>query len=146
MLAVIARRNGLSSMDSLWDSFHRDFGRAFNQYSGNPGDQMITGAYPVDIHEDDEHIYVDAELPGFKKNEIDVTLENGVLAIEAQRKAEETKGQRHLTERRFTRVARRFTVPNTVDENTVDAKLLDGVLHLALNKREEVKPRRITVN
>lgn len=105
----------------------------------------VLGAYPVDIREDAEHLYVEAEMPGFKRDEVQVTLENGVLTIQGQRKVEETQGDSHLRERRFTRVARSFTLPNTVDESKVDAKLENGVLQLTLSKREEVKPRKIEV-
>jgi HSP20 family protein len=139
-----------SNVRSIWsDPFellHRDFDRALNNYfEGGP---TPVAGYPVDIREDDESVYVDAELPGFKRDEINVTMENGVLTIEAERKIENTgsqTGQHHLNERRFTKVSRSFSLPNTVDESNVDAKLEDGVLHLSLQKREEVKPRRIEV-
>jgi HSP20 family protein len=109
------------------------------------GDQEATeGAYPVDIHEDEQHVYVEAELPGFTKDQINVTLENGVLQIAAERKAE-THGQTHLNERRITKVTRRFSIPNTVDDQKVQARLDSGVLHLTLQKRDEVLPRRIEV-
>ena len=99
--------------------------------------------YPVDVHEDDNHLYVDAEMPGFQKDDVSVTLEKGILSISAERNAEEKSGEKHLSERRFTKVARSFTLPVEVDENKVDAKLVDGVLHLTLHKKEEVKPRKI---
>lgn len=102
-------------------------------------------AYPVDIHEDDKHLYVEAELPGFKKDEIEVTLEQGVLSIRAQRTTEEKKGEQHLAERRFHRVARSFTLPRSVDQGEVDAELRDGVLTLTLAKRQEAQSQRIEV-
>jgi len=105
-------------------------------------------AYPVDIREDDAHFYVDAEMPGFGKDEIDITFENGVLSITAERKVEQeqqNKGETHLRERRYTRIQRAFKLPTAVDENKVDAALKDGVLHLTLDKREEVRPRKIQV-
>jgi len=139
-----------SNVRSIWsdpfDLINRDFDRAVSRYFN--GETPAVAGYPVDIREDDETVHVEAELPGFKREEINVTLENGVLTIEAERKvdADQPKpGQSHLNERRFTRVARSFTLPNTVDESNVDAKLEDGVLNLTLQKREEVKPRRIEV-
>ena len=92
---------------------------------------------------------MDAELPGFKKDEIDITLENGTLTISAERSVQnkqEGEGEYLLNERRYSRFLRSFTLPPTVDEAKVDAKLTDGVLHLVLNKREETKPRKITVS
>ena len=137
---------------SLWndpfDAMHRELDNLLSYRGlgdGGTGTDLI-GNYPVDIREDADHIYVEAEMPGFKKDEVDVTLENGVLAISGQRKMESKKqGGEHLTERRFTRVQRSFTLPTSVDEGKVDAKLCDGVLCITLNKREEVKPRRIEV-
>jgi HSP20 family protein len=89
-------------------------------------------------------VFVDAELPGFRKDEIDLTLEGGVLTITAERKQEPKKTE-HLTERRYTRVQRSFALPTSVDESAVDAKLEGGVLKLKLAKHDEVKPHKIEV-
>jgi HSP20 family protein len=120
--------------------------------------------YGVDIREDADHIYVEAELPGFKKDEIDVTLENQTLTIAAERRTDQQQqrdragrgndnggsagaegGQWLLNERRCTRFLRSFTLPPTVDESSVQAKLNDGVLTITINKREETKPRKVRV-
>ena len=128
-----------------FDLMHRDFDRMLNRYFTDEANGA-TAAYPVDINEDENHLYVEAEMPGYKRNEINVTLENSVLTIQAERQADPAEGKHnHLNERRWTRVSRSFTLPNTVDESKVDAKLEDGVLKLTLHKREEVKPRRIEV-
>lgn len=137
-------------VDSPFDVLQREIDRAFDRawgWSDDGGAAGRTAAYPVDIRETDEAIVVEAELPGFKKDEIEVSMEQGVLSINAQRKAaEEHKGeQEHLTERRFTRVSRSFRLPLPVDESQVNAQLDGGVLTLTLPKREEVKPRRIEV-
>ena len=107
--------------------------------------------YAVDVREDADHVYVEAELPGFKKDEVDITLENQTLTIAAERRGESkqgngNKGDLLLHERRYTRFLRSFTLPPTVDEQTVNAKLADGVLTVTLNKREETKPRKIQVS
>jgi len=140
MLPVILRRGLQTPLDAL----HDDFDRMLQRWWGDGGTETL-GAYPVDITEDDDHVYVQAELPGFTKEQIEVTMENGVLSLQAQRETPEPKGQQHLRERRFTRVARSFTLPNTVDESKVECKLDNGVLNIKLNKREEVNPRRIEV-
>ena len=132
--------------ETPFDLMQREFDRLLDwpmSWRGNGG--QVTAAYPVDIREDDNHVYVEAELPGFKKEEINVTMEQGILTIHAQRQQEERKGEEHLTERRFTRVSRSFRLPTPVDENNIDAHLEEGVLTLTLPKREEVKPRRIEV-
>lgn len=135
------------SQPSVWDNpfdLLRQFDRGLSEWDDN-----AMGAYPVDIREDENALHVEAELPGFTKDQIDVSVENGVLTITAQRNDEakkEKKGEMHLHERRFARVSRSFSLPNTVDTGKVDAKLDNGVLHLTLTKREEVKPRKITVS
>ena len=136
------RRSAVSPFDLL----HREIDRALDRAWGNGG-EMLAGAaaYPVDIHEDENNIIVEAELPGFKKDEIDVSMEQGVLTINAMRKPEERKTEHHLSERRFARVSRSFRLPIAVDENKVEAHLEHGLLTLTLPKREEVKPRRIEV-
>ncbi|GAB4195812.1 MAG: Hsp20/alpha crystallin family protein [Phycisphaeraceae bacterium] len=126
------------------DEIHRELDRIV--HSVLPGESdLTTAAYPVDIREDEDSIIVEAELPGFKKEDINVTLEQGVLSISAERKTEETKGETHLNERCYRRIARSFKLPVPVDENKVEAKLSDGILTLKLAKREEVKPRKIEV-
>ncbi len=134
-----------SPLDLLSDEIDQWFGRAINSDTTE-----LTAAYPVDIREDKDAFYVDAEMPGYAKDEIEITLENGVLQISAQRQREsddnENGQSHHIRERRYTRVARRFALPTTVDEQKVDAKLADGVLRLTIAKREEVKPKKITVS
>ena len=137
-----------------YEAVQRDFdhllGRLFNGAQTNDGGTRLA-PYGVDIREDQDHFYVEAELPGFKKDDIDITLENQTLTISAERSAEnkkdgQNKGELLLHERRYTRFVRSFTLPPTVDEQTVNAKLADGVLTVTLNKREETKPRKITVS
>jgi len=131
-----------------WDPFaglQRELNRAFDRAWPQQEEDLV-GAYPVDIRETDDQVVVEAELPGFDKKDVDITLENGVLTIQAQREDQgEHNGERHLNERRFTRVARSFTLPQNVDEQNVDAKLDSGVLTLTLNKQEPAKGRKIEV-
>ena len=140
------QRTNRACHTSPFAMFRNELAQAFE---GQDDDRPLTGNYPVDIREDADNLYVDAELPGFKAADVQVTLEKGVLAIIAQRDQNkpqpDEKTQRHLHERRFTRVARSFTVPDSVDTENVNAKLADGVLHLTLQKRAEVKPRNIEI-
>ncbi|MCG8510839.1 MAG: Hsp20/alpha crystallin family protein [Rhodospirillales bacterium] len=128
-----------------FEDLHREIDRVFNCAVDRGRAEQGAGWYPVDIRETDDHLIVEAEMPGFKKNEVNITLENKVLTITAERKEEKAEGQSHLTERRIRRVSRAFRLPVEVDENKVEATLNDGVLTLSLNKRDEVKPRRIEV-
>lgn len=104
-----------------------------------------TASYPVDVHERDDAIHVEAELPGFKKDEIEVSVDSGLLTIRAERTVPPSEGTRHVSERRFTRVQRSFTLPSSVDESKVEASLSDGVLEIKLPKRAETKSHKIKV-
>ncbi len=145
MLPVPIRRRR-SLVDPV-ELMGRDFNRLMREFWDEEMDAEggVLGAYPVDIQEQDDKILVDAELPGFTRQEIDISLDKGLLRISAERKQEEKKGKRHLSERRFTRVERMFTLPADVDETKVAAKLEDGVLHLTLPKASESKRKQIKI-
>ena len=137
------------------DLIGREFDGVLNRFFAGAGDATNGGSranwvapYGVDIREDQDHLYVEADLPGFKKDEVDITLENQTLTISAEHRpeaTEEKKGDWLLNERRYARFLRSFTLPPTVDESKVDAKLADGILRITLDKREETKPRKIQV-
>jgi len=127
----------------------REVDRALSDVWSNVenGDTGSAG-FPVDIREADDKLIVQADLPGFAKDQIDINIEQGVLTIEANRSSEKTeqrKGEMHVHERRYHHLVRRFSLPNAYNADEVDAKLADGVLTLTLPKREEVKPKKITV-
>ena len=122
----------------------REFDRAFTR-AGDFFDPNAPGSFPVDIRETTDNLFVEAELPGFEKDQIDVSLENRILTIAAAREEIKKDGEHHLHERRTTRVSRAFRLPGTVDESNVEAALKDGILTLTLHKREEVKARKIEV-
>ena len=132
------------------DSLNREFNTMLGRFFGaQDGGGARLAPYGVDVREDADHIYVEAELPGFRKEDIDITLENSTLTISAERKESKQQDDQAdwlLRERRYSRFLRSFTLPPTVDERSVDAKLNDGVLTIALNKREETKPRKISVS
>lgn len=123
----------------------REFDRAFSRASDLVDTGDSSSRFLVDIRETADHVIVEADLPGFSKEQIDVSLENRVLTISAVREKIQKDGEHHLQERRINRVSRSFRLPGTVDENSVEAKLENGVLTLALSKKDEVKPRKIEV-
>ena len=142
-------RGYVDPMDAVHREFDHVINRLFNPANGSGMNETRWAPYAVDVREDADHFYVEAELPGFRKDDVEVTLENQTLTISAERKetdGEEKKGDYLLNERRYTRFLRTFTLPPTVDERHVDAKLNDGILVLTLKKREETKPRKITVS
>src|SRR5205823_2257783 len=145
----VNRSQQTDPFETMQREFDSMFGRYLSGRGGNDGGRLAP--YGVDVREDADHIYVEAELPGFRKDDVDITLENQTLTISAERKEEmeegkQKKGELLLNERRYTRFLRSFTLPPTVDEQTVNAKLADGVLTITLNKREETKPKKISVS
>lgn len=149
-MALPTRVNRNAALLDPAELLSRDFEGMFNRWlGGREGESgQPLAPYGVDIREDNDHFYVEAELPGFKKDDVEITLENQTLTIAAERREEnkeEKKGELLLHERRYRRFLRSFTLPPTVDEQSVNAKLADGVLTVTLNKREETKPRKITV-
>jgi HSP20 family protein len=147
-MALPTRVNRMLTTVDPMEAMQREFDTVLGRFlQPNAGGGGPLAPYGVDVREDADHIYVEAELPGFKKEEVDITLENQQLTISAERgeKADGKKGELLLNERRYTRFLRSFTLPPTVDEQTVNARLSDGVLTVTLNKREETKPRKISV-
>ena len=142
MMPVLSTR-GLSWPEAL-DLVDREFGRMTRRMLSN-GNAELAAAYPVDIWEDEDNVYVQAELPGFSKDDIEVTIEQGTLQIAASRQIEERTGSQFLNERRYTRSFRSFTLPTPVEEDKVQASVENGVLHLRLPKHAVVKPKKIKV-
>jgi HSP20 family protein len=104
---------------------------------------------PVDIYETDaQEVVLKAELPDLKREDINVTFENGVLTLKGERKFEQEvkKDNFQRIERRHGAFSRSFTLPNTVDASKISASYKDGVLTIRLPQREEAKPKQIAVN
>lgn len=105
------------------------------------------GTLPLDISEDDRSVYVRASLPGFKKENIDVEVHDGVLSIKAHHEeTTEQKGERfYRKERRVGSVSRRVALPGTVVEDQTHAAFQNGVLTLTLPKSAKAMPKKVTI-
>ena len=101
----------------------------------------------VDISETDTEYLIKAELPEVKKEDVKVTVENGVLTIQGERRQEkEEKGKKfHRIERAYGSFVRSFSIPDYVDDGKVTAEFKDGILNLHLPKSEKAKPKAIEV-
>lgn len=101
----------------------------------------------MDVYEDRETVTVRAEVPGMKKEDIEVSLHNGVLTISGERRSEEhSNAEPYRTERFFGRFSRSITLPSPVAVDKIKASYKDGILTVNLPKTEEAKPKQITVN
>jgi len=100
----------------------------------------------VDIYETDDGLHLRADMPGVKDQDVEVTLENGVLTIEGKVWVDAYKGLSPLyTEYNVGNYFRQFELNEALDESKISAKMKDGVLELELPKAEAAKPRRIEV-
>lgn len=100
-----------------------------------------------DIYETEKEVVVKAELPGLKRENVNVSIENNLLTIYGERRFEEEtqKDKYHRVERTYGEFMRSFTLPTFVDIAKIGAEFKDGILMLTLPKREEAKPKQIEV-
>jgi HSP20 family protein len=101
----------------------------------------------VDVYEDVERLAFRFDVPGVKKEDLHVRVENGVLTVEGKRafESEKTRENYHRIERSFGQFARSFSLPSTVSSERVDAELRDGVLNVTLTKKPEAQRRTIDI-
>lgn len=121
--------------------------RMFTDFYGEPFSRGWVP--PVDIFETkDNEVVLKAELPDMKREDINVTFENGVLTLKGERKLEQelTRENFQRMERSYGAFSRSFTLPNTVDASRISAAYKDGILTIRLPQREETKPKQIAVN
>lgn len=110
--------------------------------------QLLSGWTPaLDVHEDKDNLIVQAELPGMKKEEIDISLHDGSLSISGERKTEQKfeEAEVYRSERFVGRFQRTVTLPAAVAVDRVKAQYKDGILTITLPKAEEAKPKQINV-
>lgn len=125
----------LKELDTLNDRFQRYF-EDFSHFGITFHDNFNPR---IDISEDDENITVSAEIPGVKKENIKITLQDNILTIEGEKKKVEEKKNKNFyrSERVFGSFKRCFTLPSEVDSDKVDAKFEDGTLSIRIKKLEQ---------
>ena len=119
----------------------------FNDFAGVSEGSSAGFTPAVDVYEDGEKLALKLEIPGVKQEDLDIRLENQVLAIRGERKFEqEEKAENfHRIERRFGTFVRSFTLPQTVDTDSVTASSDAGVLTISFKKKAEAQPKQIKV-
>lgn len=148
MLPTTRRANSWGSMGDML-GLQREMQDMFDTLGYSRGNESsIIWAPPISVSEDHDHIYVEAELPGVKPDDVDISVENGVLTITGEKRAEDEKKDSswHVVERRYGRFERSFALSRAVDVDNIKARFNDGVLRITLPKPEESKPRRIRVD
>lgn len=101
---------------------------------------------PLNVWEDENNLFVEAELPGMQLDKLDIFITEGdQLSIRGERTPVETTGNWHRRERSYGKFQRQLALPFPVDQDKVEARLEQGVLYLKLPKSPRAKPRRIDV-
>lgn len=141
----IARFEPWTTLDML----HRDLDRLAGQRNlRGSGDSSVADWVPaVDIVEEKERFLLRADVPGVRSEDIDISMDAGVLSVTGNRHAEarSEEGGVQRIERSSGHFFRRFTLPETADADSVTARCKDGVLEVSIPKKPEVQARRITV-
>jgi HSP20 family protein len=136
-----------SRLTDLRDEIDRLFDAPLSEWAHTS--RLLSGWTPaLDLFEDKDNFYVKAELPGMKKEEIDLSLHDGSLSISGERK-QDTKVEEaevYRAERFFGRFQRTVTLPTPVAVDRVKAEYKDGLLMVTLPKTEEAKPKKIDVH
>lgn len=125
---------GVRDFDRLLGEFWGGFPRFGNFFS----EAAQSARVAADLYEDDSSVYARFELPGFKKDELGLELENSVLTVSVERKADKD-GNGEVS------ISRSVTIPDGVDSEKVNAKYEDGVLTVTLPKQAQIKPRAIEI-
>lgn len=129
--------------DDLFENFMRPMPRVFQDNDGN-----LTPA--IDVTDEGKAFRVSAELPGVKRDDIDVSINDGVLTISAERRNEsedkDTEGRVIRRESRYGNYVRSMRLDASIDTANVKANYTDGVLHLTLPKAEEARPQKIDID
>src|ERR1041385_7263042 len=112
-------------------------------------DAMQSGSWapPVDVAEETDKIVVKVEVPGMNENDLKINFEDGLLTISGERQFERKDDRNyHRIERTYGSFVRTFSLPRSVDANAITASYVNGVLEVEIPKREEAKPKQISIN
>jgi HSP20 family protein len=142
MSALIRFERPMTALSSLFDDF---FG---NPVYESVNRELTYGSWPkVDIEEKESGYAIRADLPGLDKKDIAITVENGTLRIEGEKKEEHKveKDRYYHLERSYGKFSRSFALPDEIDSGNIAASMKNGVLELTLPKSEKAKPKSIDV-
>jgi HSP20 family protein len=118
-----------------------------NQFFGPAGGRGIQAYYvPACVWEDGHSYHVELDLPGVKRENVDLTFEKGMLRITTERSAPQECSSALVDERRYGKVTRTVTLPESIDAESISGNLTDGVLHVTVAKKPEAQPKRIEIN
>lgn len=146
-MLLSTRRFAIPTADPF-ASMRREMDHLFNRFLTDlPEDGGATRGWfaPVAMWDDTERVYLEVELSGVAKEDVDLTVHNGTLRISGERKLPEGDRNYWVNDRVYGRFDRAISLPEDVDSDSIDAHLVDGVLHIELAKKPEAQPKKITV-
>jgi len=138
MVSALTRWSPTCSRLRSWDQL-------FNEFFRPTWAETSAWHAPTSIWEGDDHFSVEVELPGVHNDDVDVTVEKDVLRITAERRPPEDERTYLHLERRYGKLERTVSLPDTVDAGAVGAEFKDGILHIKLAKKPETQPKKISV-
>jgi len=144
---AIVRWEPLRELTTLQNEMNRLFGSAFDTPTPGSGGALRRWMPAMDLVEADEHFVLRADLPGMSEEDVNIEVEERVLTISGERKAEhtETKDGYQRFERAFGAFSRSLTLPEGIDAEAVSASFDRGVLEVRIPKPEQRKPRKISI-
>lgn len=144
---TVVRYDPFRDLRTLQEEVNRLFSTNLTRSFDDEGIGRGAWAPSVDIYENKDHIVLEAELPGMKQEDFDLSIENNVITLRGERKFEKTDeaDNYHRVERSYGAFTRSFTLPQTVSAEGAAAEYNNGVLRVTLPKREETKARRIQI-
>lgn len=123
-----------------------DFDSVIEQFFGPQAARGIQAYYvPASVWEDENSYHVEMDVPGVTRESVDLTYEKGTLRITTERRAPEDRRTGLVDERRYGKVTRTVTLPESIDPDSITAELHDGVLHVTVAKKPEAQPKRIEI-
>jgi HSP20 family protein len=144
---ALVKYNPLRELRTMQEQMNRLLNITWNH--DIPGEEMREGIWQpaVDIYETDDSIVIKAELPDVDQKDIDVRIEDNTLTLRGERKHENAvkKENYHRIERHFGAFQRSFSLPATIDQDRVAAICDKGVLSITLPKKEDTKPKEISI-
>jgi HSP20 family protein len=141
---IRANLNDVAVLQNRLNSIFSDFARPEGESESLAAGNFIPA---VDVYEDAQKLVLKLEVPGIRREDLNIHVEGRTLTVKGDRKfeGEEKEENFHRIERRYGSFVRSFTLPNTVDAERVEARSTDGVLSISLAKKPEAKPKQIEV-
>jgi len=139
--ALMNRRSSMirPELDSLFDRFFGDF------WDGRNGGMIRGHQVPVSIWDDEKNIYVEVELPGVARDDVEVVIQDGSLHLRGERKRPTENRDYWYNEREFGRFERVISLSEMVDPDQIEAEMKCGILSIKLVKKPEARRKRIEI-